>query len=122
MYGKALAAATPPPPKGIQSGLFDKLKEIFGGEKGSPVQAPDLGTLITFIVQLALVVAASVAVIFLIVGGFKYITARGNEEKSEAAKKSMEHAVWGLVVITLSFAVVRIISEILLRGLGGVGI
>lgn len=108
--------------KGVKSGTFDKLGGLFGGTADSPVKADNLGGLITIIVQILLVVAASVAVIFLIIGGYRYVVAHGNEEQMEAAKKTMTGAIIGIIVIVLSFTIITIIANILLQGEPGTGI
>lgn len=66
------------------------------------------------IIQIMLGVAGLVAVIFLIIGGFRYITAGGNEETAEAGKKTITNAIIGIVVILLAFVIVRVISNALL--------
>lgn len=66
------------------------------------------------IIQILLAIAGLVAVIFLIIGGFRYITAGGNEETAEAAKKTITNAIIGIVVIILAFVIVRVISNALI--------
>jgi len=63
------------------------------------------------IINIMLAVAGLVAVVFLIIGGFRYITAGGNEEASEAGKKTIINAIIGIVVIILSFVIVRVVSN-----------
>jgi|SRR3989344_1737066 len=65
------------------------------------------------IINIALAIAGLVAVLFLIIGGFRYITAAGNEETAEKAKKIILNAIIGIVVIILSFVIVRVISNAL---------
>lgn len=108
---------------GIDNDFFKKrIGPLFGGEPKSPAQAQDIGSLIVQVVTVLLLVAASVAVIFLIIGGYRYVMAHGSEEGTEAAKKTLSGAVLGLIVIILSFAIVRIISAVLLGGALGLGI
>ena len=66
------------------------------------------------IINIALAVAGLIAVLFLIIGGFRYITSAGNEETAEQAKKIITNAIIGIVVIILSFVIVRVISSALL--------
>ena len=66
------------------------------------------------IINIALAVAGLIAVLFLIIGGFRYITSAGNEETAEQAKKIITNAIIGIVVIILSFVIVRVISNALL--------
>ena len=65
------------------------------------------------IINIALAVAGLVAVLFLIIGGFRYITSAGNEETAEQAKKIITNAIIGVVIIILSFVIVRVISNAL---------
>ena len=109
-YGVFLAADPPAYSKGIKSTVFDSIKGMFG--EGLPT-TETFGGLVTIVVQILLVVAGSVAVIFLIVGGYRYITASGNEEQTEGAKKTMTGAIVGIVIIALAYAVIAIIVNIL---------
>ncbi len=65
------------------------------------------------IINIALAVAGLVAVLFLIIGGFRYITSAGNEETAGQAKKVITNAIIGIVIIILSFVIVRVISNAL---------
>ena len=66
------------------------------------------------IINIALTVAGLIAVLFLIIGGFRYITSAGNEETAEQAKKIITNAIIGIVIIILSFVIVRVISNALI--------
>lgn len=89
------------------------------GGSGSPNPVGGVDTasqIIIRIIEILLAIAGLVAVIFLIVGGFRYITAGGNEEASESAKKTITNAIIGIVIIILAFVIVRVISNALLGG------
>lgn len=58
------------------------------------------------IVELALVIAGGIAVIYILVGAFYYLTAYGNEEKANQGKKTITWAIVGLVVILLSRVII----------------
>jgi cytochrome bd-type quinol oxidase subunit 2 len=68
------------------------------------------------IVNFFLTFLGIIAVIMIIYGGFLYVTAAGNQEKLEKAKKIIMYAVVGIVVILLSFAIV---NTVLGAGTGG---
>lgn len=55
-----------------------------------------------------------IAVIMIIYGGFTYVTAAGNQEKIQSAKKIIMYAIIGIIVVLISFALVSTV-------LGGVG-
>jgi len=71
---------------------------------------PDLARLI---ITTLLSIAGAIAVIFLLIGGFQYVTSRGNEEAMESAKKTIFGAIIGVVVIAMSYTIVVIINNIL---------
>jgi hypothetical protein len=66
-----------------------------------------VGTAIT----LAFGIAGLVAVIYLIMGGFSYVTAGGNPEAVEAAKTTIVNAIIGLVIILVSYLIVQFIMD-----------
>lgn len=86
-------------------------------------QEQKFSDIIIRIIQILLALAGLVAVVFLIIGGFRYITAGGNEESAEAAKTTITNAIIGIVVIILSFVIVRVISNALTKsGPGGANV
>ena len=70
--------------------------------------------LVLVIINLALSIVGLISVLYIIIGGFRYVTAAGNEEASEGAKNTIWHAVIGLIVVILSFVIVRAISVALI--------
>lgn len=68
------------------------------------------------VINIALALAGLIAVFFLILGGFRYITSMGNEETTGQAKKIILNAIIGIVVIILSFVIIRVISNALANG------
>lgn len=81
-----------------------------------PAGAATAGELIQGIINLLLAIASLLAVLFIIIGGIRYITAHGNEEQAEGAKKTLLHAVIGIVLIIMSFAIINIIANSLVGG------
>lgn len=61
------------------------------------------------IINIAFMAAGLVAVIYLIIGGFKYVTSGGNAEAIEGAKATILNAIIGLIVIFISFLLVNYI-------------
>lgn len=68
--------------------------------------------LATWLINLSLAFAGSVAIIFLIVGGYLYMASAGNEEGAQKAKKILLYSVLGLAVIIMAFAIVKIIGSL----------
>lgn len=67
--------------------------------------------LITTVINWMLAIAGLVAILFLIIGGFWYITSAGNEETAEKGKNTAINAIIGIVIIILSYVIVNVISN-----------
>ncbi|MEO5950682.1 MAG: hypothetical protein ABIQ04_04495 [Candidatus Saccharimonadales bacterium] len=62
------------------------------------------------VVQIILTVAGYLAAVFIIVGGFKYITSAGSADASAKARKTIMNAVVGLVISIFSVAIVNVVT------------
>lgn len=72
----------------------------------------DIREVIRKIIDFILVFLGIIATAFVIYGGFLYITSRGDDGKTEEAKKIMTYAAIGIVIILVSFALVNSIIQI----------
>lgn len=52
-----------------------------------------------------------IAVVYIIYGGFLYVTSGGNEENTGKAKKIILYAVVGIIIILASFAIVNTVIK-----------
>ncbi len=75
--------------------------------------------LITTIINWMLALAGLIAVFFLVVGGFRYIAAGGNEEAAEKGKSTVINAIIGIVIIVLSYVIVNVVSNLVTNVGGG---
>lgn len=75
-----------------------------------------LEELVLGIINTALVLVAVVALGFLVYGGFRYVTARGNETDVEAAKATITYALIGIVVIGIAAALVNFVVGAVIGG------
>lgn len=71
---------------------------------------------INWVINALLALAGSAAVIFIIIGGFRYLTSAGNEELAEKGKKTLVTSIIGLAVVVLAAAIVRIVANTLSIG------
>src|SRR3989338_10197628 len=83
--------------------------ENIGGSVG--LGTADLKTTVINIIQWVLGILALVAVIMIIIAGFQWMTAAGNEEKVEKAKKVISAAVIGLIIVLLAWAIVIFVAN-----------
>ncbi len=68
--------------------------------------------LITTVIRWMLGIAFGIAVLFLIIGGFQYITSAGNAESAEKGKNTAVNALIGIVIIVLSYVIVSVVSNL----------
>lgn len=71
----------------------------------------NVNSLIRTVINWLLGIAFAVAVLFLIIGGFQYITSAGNEEAAEKGKGTAVNALIGIVIIILSYVIVNVVSN-----------
>jgi len=62
------------------------------------------------IVYWAAGLAAIVAVFFIMLAGIKFLTSGGDPKQVEGAKKTMTYAIVGLIIILISFAIIKLIA------------
>ncbi|MFA4930252.1 MAG: pilin [Patescibacteria group bacterium] len=71
----------------------------------NPLPFDNAVDLIMAIINYALSIAGLVSVVFIILGGFQYITSAGNEETHKKATKTLTFAVIGLLVVFAAYAI-----------------
>jgi len=73
----------------------------------------DLGDVFGFLVNVVLGVGIAVTIIFLILGGIQYITARGDQKAAGAARESLTNAVIGFIVVIGAFTIRTILMNVI---------
>lgn len=69
--------------------------------------------LITAVINWFLSITAGVTVLLLIIGGIYYLTAFGDEERMRQGKKIITYAVYGLIIVLISYSVVTTVNAII---------
>ena len=82
------------------------------------IQKPDipittLPQVFTFVINLVLGVGIAVTIIFLILGGIQYITAKGDAKAAGAARDALTNAVIGFIVVIGAFTIKTIVLNAL---------
>lgn len=75
---------------------FNNLADVFG-----------------FLVNVVLGVGIAVTIIFLILGGIQYITARGDQKAAGVARESLTNAVIGFIVVIGAFTIRLILMNVI---------
>jgi hypothetical protein len=73
----------------------------------------DIGDPISAIFKWLIIFLPTVTALYLIISGYRYIIAQGNQELVEKAKKSLLYAVYGFVIACISVALIVLVSRAL---------
>ena len=69
-----------------------------------------LGSMTTWLIGFGI----TLCVLMIIWGGLNYVAAVGDEERVKQAKKTIHYAIWGIAIIGLSYAMLKVINDILI--------
>lgn len=69
-------------------------------------------TLIKNLINTIIGIGAALSVVVLVIGGYMYLTAMGDEEQLQQAHKTILWALLGLALALLAFAIVQVIVSI----------
>jgi len=69
----------------------------------------DFQQLITTIINILSLIVGIIAVIFIIIGGLKYITSGGDSNNVTSAKNTILYAIVGLIIVALAQVIVRFV-------------
>ena len=75
----------------------------------------DIRVTIARIINVAMGLLGIIAVVIILLGGFKWMTAGGNDDKVKEAKKLIVSGVIGLVIILTAFAIANFVLTSLLE-------
>jgi uncharacterized membrane protein len=76
------------------------------GGNGSESQ---INKIVKTVIDIFSMIVGVVAVIMIIIGGFKYITSMGDSTSTASAKNTILYAVIGLVIVAMSQVIVRFV-------------
>jgi lysylphosphatidylglycerol synthetase-like protein (DUF2156 family) len=98
------------------SSPLDRLKNTASGESG-PYAAADetsLATIVGVVIKVALSLLGIIFVVLIILAGFKWMMAGGNEDDVSKAKERIKTAIIGLVLTLSTYAIWAFISNAIL--------
>lgn len=85
------------------AGVFKVICQLGGKEGGS------IGGVLSGFISLFFALAAIVAIFYLIYGGVKWITSRGEKDQVEAARNHVIAAIIGLIVVFLALFLINFV-------------
>jgi len=99
---------------------FLKVQSLGSIDTGALGVITDPDTLIRLMFSLVLGIAGLVFFAMLIVGGFRYLNAGGDEKATTAARNTLTQAFIGLVIVIASVLILQLVSTIF--GIRGINI
>lgn len=106
----ALAQAQPMTPQ--QAGETGDQSEAFRQGAGYQ-EGLTIGGVVATVIKAALGFLGIIFVIIIIINGFKWMTAGGNEDKVKEAKDSIKNAIIGLIIVVAAYAITYFVFEVL---------
>ena len=79
----------------------------------NPAERRNLADIITKVIDYLLLFAALIAILFIVLGGYKYITSGGNAEQAKGGRETVVNAVIGLSIIILAYVIVSVVNNTL---------
>jgi TRAP-type C4-dicarboxylate transport system permease small subunit len=80
-------------------------------ELANPLAFPSITELLAAILNMVIVIATTIIVLFIIFAGFKYVTAQGNPQKLQEANRALIYGIIGGVIIIGAVAILQIVQN-----------
>jgi len=90
------------------------------GKSGLTTNQTPLETIIMNIIKVVLGFLGIIAVIIVIIGGFKWMTSGGAEEKTTDARKLIIAGLVGLIIVLIAYTVVNFVLDLTLNTNNGI--
>jgi len=85
---------------------------LTGGKCGQEVAGqPGVANTIKVVINILSLIVGVVAVIMIIIGGFKYIISGGDSNSISSAKNTILYAIIGLVIVALAQVIVKFVLQ-----------
>jgi len=98
-------------------GTWGKEKDASGHETGAEkclsdtAKGPTVQSTIKDVIDLLLFLVGIIAVIVIVVSGFRFVTSNGDSQQVSKAKNAIIYAVIGIVVAVMAYAIVNFILD-----------
>lgn len=91
---------------------YARAKEVYipGNEIGLPAPAGGIKEILSNLLKWMLEIVGVVAIIGFVISGIQYITAAGNEDTIDTAKRNMQYCIYGVVAVLAGTVIIRAIQ------------
>ncbi len=102
---------------GVSSTIIQNSPDFKAFSKSSGFEASkgDLITIIASIIKYALGFLGIVLVLFILYGGYLWMTAEGETQRVDEAKKYIKNSIVGMIIIFSAYAISNFVLDILLK-------
>ncbi|MCX7997106.1 MAG: hypothetical protein N2691_05160 [Patescibacteria group bacterium] len=90
-------------------------QEIIVDQTALGFRIPNLADVLTFVIRIFFVIAGLVALVYLLLGAFAWITSGGDEDEVGAARKKIVAAIVGVILVVAVLAVVVALEQVVFR-------
>jgi hypothetical protein len=84
-------------------------KDLFSTAFCNPTNGCTVVAILTHVISIFLSLTGLIAVLFIMIGGYQYLTSGANEELAKTGKKTLTNAIIGLGIVILSYVIVTIV-------------
>ncbi|MBP6884798.1 MAG: hypothetical protein KBC17_03150 [Candidatus Pacebacteria bacterium] len=86
-------------------------QQVNAGVRGAELPAKkDIRTIVADVIQILLSLTGMFFMILVILGGFKYVNAKGDEGEVEAGKNMIKAAIFGLIIILSAYSITLFVA------------
>jgi TRAP-type C4-dicarboxylate transport system permease small subunit len=79
------------------------------GDINLPSQSNDLPGIVVNVINIILGFLTLIAIVIILIAGFEWMTAGGNDGKVETAQKRLRYGIIGLVIVFFAYAIVTFV-------------
>lgn len=83
---------------------------------------PEFGDVLTFLIRTFFIIGGIIAMLYLLLGAFSWITSGGNKENVDKAREKITNALVGVILIFVVLAVVTVVEQIFFPADSGLGL
>lgn len=77
----------------------------------NPLKADDVPTLVSYMVRGLLGISGAIALLMLVWGGITWMTSSGNADRVKRGRDTIVWAIFGLIAIFMSYAIINFLFE-----------
>jgi len=93
----------------MQRGELEEVGRAYNQHQNQPT---DIRTIAINVVKIFLSLLAIIFIIYIMWGGFKWMTAGANEDRVKQAKHQIRSAIFGIVIILISYALTELLVQL----------